>query len=206
MLIRYACCWWDYSVAKLCPTLCNPTNYSMPGFPVLHYIPEFAQTHVHWISDAIQPSYSLMPLLHLPSIFPIIRVFSRESALCDPMNCSTLGLPVDHQLPESTQTHVHWVGDAIQRSHPLSPLLLLPLIFPSIRIFSNESALHIRWPKYWHFSLSISTSMNIQGWSPCCPRDFQESSPAPLFESINFSAFSFLNGPIHICTWLLEKP
>ena len=64
--------------------------------------------------------------------------------LCGPMNCSTPGLPVHHQLPESTQTHVHWVGDAIQPSHPLSAPLLLPSIFSSIRVFSNESALRIR--------------------------------------------------------------
>ena len=71
------------------------------------------------------------------------------------MNHSTPGLPVHHQLPESTQTHVHWVSDAIQPSHPLLSLILLPSIFPSIRVFSNESALHIRWPKYWSFSFSI---------------------------------------------------
>ena len=75
--------------------------------------------------------------------------------LCDPMNCSTPGLPVHHQLLESTQIHVYWVGDAIQPSHPH---LLLPLIFPSIRVFSDESALHIRWPKYWSFSFNISPS------------------------------------------------
>ena len=69
--------------------------------------------------------------------------------LCDPINHSTPGLPVHHQLPESTQTHVRWVGDAIQPSHPLSSPLLLPSIFPSIRVFSNESALCIRWPKAW---------------------------------------------------------
>jgi len=69
------------------------------------------------------------------------------------MNCSTPGLPVHHQLPESTQTHVLWVGDATQPSHPL---LLLPSISPSIRVFSNESALHIRWPKYWSFIFNIS--------------------------------------------------
>jgi len=77
--------------------------------------------------------------------------------LCNPMNRSTLGLPVHHEF-ESTQTHVHWVGDAIQTSHPLSSLLLLPSIFPSIRVFSNESALGIRWPKYWSFSFNISPS------------------------------------------------
>ena len=78
--------------------------------------------------------------------------------LCDPMNCSTPGLPVHHQLPGSTQTHVHRVGDAIQPSHPLSPFLLLPSIPPSTRVFSNESTLHMRWPKYWTFSFSISPS------------------------------------------------
>ena len=66
------------------------------------------------------------------------------------------GLPVHHQLPWLTQTHVHRVSDAIQPSHPLSSLLLLPSIFPSIRVFSNESVLHIRWQTYWSFSFSIS--------------------------------------------------
>ena len=80
--------------------------------------------------------------------------------LCDPMNCSTLGLPIHHQLPGSTQTHVHRVGDAIQPSHPL---LLLPPIPPSIRIISNESTLRMRWPTYWSFSFSISPSNEHPG-------------------------------------------
>ena len=84
--------------------------------------------------------------------------------LCDPMDCSTAGLPVHHQLPESTQTHVHWVGDAIQPSHSsCRPLLLLPSIFPSIKVFSNESPLRIRWSKYWSFGFSISPS-NENSW------------------------------------------
>ena len=85
------------------------------------------------------------------------------STLCDPMDCSTPGLPVHHQLPELAQTHVHPVSDAIQPSHPLSPRLLLPSIFLSIRVFSNESVLHIRWPKYWSFSFSISPSNEDSG-------------------------------------------
>ena len=89
-----SCC----SVAKSCPTLCDPMNCSTPGFPVLHYLPEFAQIHAF---------ESVMPSNHL--------------ILC-------------------------------------RPLLLPPSIFPSIRVFSNESALHIRWPKYWSFSFSISPS------------------------------------------------
>ena len=85
------------------------------------------------------------------------------STLCDPMDCSTPGLPVHHQLPELAQTHVHPVSDAIQPSHPLSPRLLLPSSFLSIRVFSNESVLHIRWPKYWSFSFSISPSNEDSG-------------------------------------------
>ena len=64
------------------------------------------------------------------------------------------GFPVLHQFLKLAQTYVHRVGDAIQSSYPLSPLLLLPSIFPSIRVFSKESVLHISWPKYWHFSLA----------------------------------------------------
>ena len=78
--------------------------------------------------------------------------------LCHPMDCSMPGLPVHRQFPEFTQTHVHWVSDAIQPSHPLLPLLLQSSIFPSIRVFSNESVPRIWWPKYWSFSFSISTS------------------------------------------------
>ena len=83
--------------------------------------------------------------------------------LCDPTNRSTPGLPVHHQLPEFTQTHVRRVSDAIQPSHPLSPLLLLPPIPPIIRVIYSESTLHMRWPKYWSFSLSISPSNEHPG-------------------------------------------
>ena len=86
--------------------------------------------------------------------------FSRSvvSDSLDPMDCSRPGLPVHHQLPESTQTQVHQVGDAIQPSHPLSSPSPPAPIPPSIRLFSNESTLHIRWPKYWSFSFNISSS------------------------------------------------
>ena len=92
-----------YSVTKLCPTLCNPMDCSPPGFPILHYLPEFAQTHVHWISDAIQPSHPLSPAFSFcPQSFPAsvsfpvswlfasgdqsIRVFTSASASVLPMN------------------------------------------------------------------------------------------------------------------------
>ena len=79
------------------------------------------------------------------------------------MNRSMPGLPVHHQLLEFTQTHVHQVGDAIQPSHPLSspsPPVPIP---PSIRVFSNESTLCMRWPKYWSLSFSISPSNEHSG-------------------------------------------
>ena len=79
------------------------------------------------------------------------------------MDCSTPGIPVLHQLLELAQTHVHQVGDAIKHLILCCPLLLLPSIFPSIRLFSNESVLCIRWPKYWSFSFSISPSNECSG-------------------------------------------
>ena len=79
------------------------------------------------------------------------------------MDCSMPGFPVHHHLLELVQTRVHWVGHSIQPSHPLGSLLLLPLIFPSIRVFSNESVLCIRWPNYWCFSFSISPSNEYSG-------------------------------------------
>ena len=84
------------------------------------------------------------------------------------------------------------------------PLLVLPPIPPSIRVFSNESTLHIRWPKYWSFSFSIIPSKEHPGLisfrmglvgSPCSPKDSQESSPTPQFKSINSSVLSFLHSP-----------
>ena len=89
--------------------------------------------------------------------------------LCDSMDRGTPGLPVHHQLPEFTQTHAHRVGDANSSSHLIlcHPLLLLPPIPPSIRVFSSESTLRMRWPNYWSFSFSISPILrNTQDWSP----------------------------------------
>ena len=79
------------------------------------------------------------------------------------MDCSTPGFPVFHYLLEFAQTHVYWVNNAIQPSHPLSPPSSFVFIFPSVRGFSNGSALHIRWPKYWRFSFSISSSNESSG-------------------------------------------
>ena len=96
-------------------------------------------------------------------IFQFSSVAQSCPTLCNPMNHSTPGLPVHHQLPEFTQTHIHRVSDAIQPSHPLLSPSLLPPIPPSIRVFSNESTLHMGWPKYWSFSFSIIPSKEIPG-------------------------------------------
>ena len=85
------------SIARSCSTLCDPIYFSTPEFPPLHYLPEFAQTHIHWINNSNQPFYPCCPLL-------------------------------------------------------------LPLIVLSIRVFPNESAVDIRWPKYWSLGFSISDS------------------------------------------------
>ena len=90
-------------------------------------------------------------------------VAQSRPTLCDPMDCSTPGFPVQHELLELTQTRVHWVSDAIQPSHPLSFPSPPASIIPSIRVFSNESVLHIRRPKYWNFSFSISPSSEYSG-------------------------------------------
>ena len=135
--------------------------------------------------------------------------------LCDPMDCSTPGLPVHHQLPEFAQTHVHWVGDAIQPSRSLLSLPLLPLLFPSIRFFSNESVLRIRGPKYWSFSFSTSPSKEHTGLISLRIDWFDllavqgtlknllqhHSSKALLLQG---SAFFVIQISHH--TWLLEKP
>ena len=82
--------------------------------------------------------------------------------LCDPMDCNMPGLPVPHHFSGFAQVHVQWIPDAVQTSHPLLPS---PSVFPSIRVFSNELALHIRWPKYWSFSFNISPSNEYSGWT-----------------------------------------
>ena len=111
--------------------------------------------------------------------------------LCDPINHSMPGLPVHHQLPEFIQTHVHWVGLMPSNHLILCRPFLLPSIFPRIRVFSNESALRIRWPRIG-VTASSALPMDTLAGSPCSPRDSQESSPTPHFKSINSSVPSFL--------------
>ena len=90
----------------------------------------------------------------------------RRIWLCNTMDCSMPGNPVLHHLPELNQIHVHWLVMPSNHLGLCCSLLLWPSIYPSIRVFSNESALHIRWPKYWSFSFSINPSNDNQDWFP----------------------------------------
>ena len=125
--------------------------------------------------------------------------------LCDPMDCSMPGFPVHHY--SQSLLKLMFIELVMPSKHIIlcHPLLFLPSIFLSIRVFSSESVLCIRWPKYWSFSFSISLSNEYSGLISfkidqfdllaVSPRDSQESSPAPQFESINSSVLSLLYGP-----------
>ena len=142
-------------------------------------------------------------------------------SLCDPTHCCTPGLPGHHQLLQIAQTHVHQVSDAIQQSHPLSSPSLLPSILPSIRVFSSESVLHIRWPKYWSFSFSISPSNEYSGLISC-RMDWldamqgtgwmQSKGLSRVFSNTTvqkhqlFGVQLSLQSTCHIHTWLLATP
>ena len=146
----------------------------------------------------------------LNPIYPIVVVqsLSRVQLFRDPMDCSTPGFPFFHCLLEFAQTHVYWVSDAIQPSDPLSPLLLLSSIFPSIRVlFSSESVLCIRWPKYWSFS--INPSNEYSGLIYFRIDWFDLFAIIRTLKSVRmhqfFSAQPSLWSNSHIHTWLLEK-
>ena len=135
--------------------------------------------------------------------------------LCGPMDCSMAGFPVHHQLLEFIQTHVHWVGDAIQPSHPLSshsPAFNLP----SIRVFSNESVLRIRWPNYWSFIFSINPSNEYSGlissrmdWLDLLA---VKGTLSRVFSNTTVQKHQFFSAQLswqsnsHIHTWPVEKP
>ena len=138
--LNCCCC----SLSKPYPTLCDPMNGSMPGFPVLHNLPELAQTHVHWVSDAIQPSHPLSPP------FPPALNLSQHQGL------------------------FQWVGP----THHGVKVFELQLQHQSFQ---------------WIFRVDFLWDWLV--WPPCCPSYFQEASPTPQFKSINSSALSFLYGP-----------
>ena len=119
------------------------------------------------------------------------------------MDCSTPALPVHHQLPEFTQTHVHWVGDAIQPSHPLSSPSPPALNLSQHQGLFNESALRFRWPKYGISASASVLPMKTQDWSPLGwtgwiflqSKGLSRAFLTPQFKSINSSVLSFLYSP-----------
>ena len=151
------------------------------------------------------------------SSFQFSSVAQLCPTLCDPMDCSMPGLPVHHQLPEFTQTHIHQVSDAIQPSHPLSsPSPLAPNPSQHQSLFQWVTSLH-QVAKVLEFQLQHQSFQWLFRtdflyhwlvWCPCSPKDSQESSPSPQFKSINslFSNQFSLELDSHIHTWLLEKP
>ena len=132
------------SVAQLCPTLCDPMNCSMPGLPVHHQLPEFTQTHVHQVGDAIQPSHPLLSPSH----------------------------------PAFNLSHYQGLFKWVSSSHQVAKVLELQLQHQSFQ---------------WIFRTDFLYDGLIG--SPCCPRDSQESSPTPQFKSINSSVLSLLHSP-----------
>ena len=165
-------------VTKPYPTLCDLMDYSMPGFPVLHCLLEFAQTHAHWVGDAIQRSKDLMSsnitvisntvlwTWDLPKIWCSSVQFSSVAQSCPTLRPHESDFPVHHQFPEFTQTHVHRVGDAIQPSHPLSsPSPPAPKSLPASASFPMSQL--FAWGGQ---STGVSTSVsvlpvNTQDWS-----------------------------------------
>ena len=163
-------------------------------------LPQLTQTHVHWISDAIQPFHPLLS----PSL-PAFNLSQHQEMLFQWVSSS-------HQVAKVLEFQLQQHSFPTRRS---SDLLLLLSIFPSIRVFSNESVLHIRWPKCWNFSFSISPSneysrlisFRIDGFDLLAIQGTLNSPPAPQFQSINSLLLSLLYGPTvtWIHTWLLKK-
>ena len=122
-------------------------------------------------------------------VFQISSVTQSCLTLCSPMDCSTPGLPVHDQLLEFTQTHVHWVGDAIQPSHPL-----LSRSPPTFNLSQHQGL--FQWVSSLHQVTKILEFQDGLVGSPCSPRDSQESSPTSQLKSINSLVLSFLYGPI----------
>ena len=163
-------------------------------------------THLSFFSLCLNLSVCFYVLSRSVTFPDLGEVLSSQSCptLCDPMNCSTPGLPVHHQLPEFTQTHVHRVSDAIQPSHPLlSPSPPAPNPSQHQSLFqwvssSLEVAKVLEFQLQYHSLRRNPRTYLLQNGlvgSPCSPRDSQESSPTPQFKSINSLVLSFLHSP-----------
>ena len=127
----------------------------------MHFLPD--KDDSYWVRLS---QNALTPVASCAQWFSSVQFSSVAQScltLCDPMNLSMPGLPDHHQHPKFTQTHMHRISDAIQPSHLLSSSAPPALNLSSIRVFSNESALCIRWPKYWSFSFNIIPSNEYPG-------------------------------------------
>ena len=146
-----------------CPSL-SPRGWSNPC-PLSQWCHPTISSSVVPFSSCLQsfPASRSFPMSQLFASVQFSSVAQSCPILCDPMNKSTPGLPVHNQLPESTQTQVQRLVMPFNHLILCHPLHLLPSIFPSIRVFSNESTLRIRWPKYWSFIFSISPSNEHPG-------------------------------------------
>ena len=128
-----------------CICMSDSVDCSTPGFPVVHYLPGFAQTHVHWVGDAIQPAHLLLPSSpFILLLFAVGGVQLPSPTLCDPMDGSTPCLPVPLHLLEFNQVHVHGISDAIQPSHPLTPSSPPALNLSQHQGLFHASSVHIR--------------------------------------------------------------
>ena len=187
---------------------------STPGLPVHHQLRELTQTHVHCVGDAIQPSHPLLspsPPAFNPSqhqglfqdLVQSVQLLSHVLLFVTPWTAAcqaSLSITNSRNLLKLMSIELVMPFNHLILS---CPLLLPPSIFPSIRVFSNESALHIGWPKYWSFSFIISPFSDYSGlisfrmyWLDLLAvQRTQESSPTPQFKSINSSAPSFLHSP-----------
>ena len=205
-------------------------GYSIPGFPVLHCLLEFAQIHVHWVSAAIQPSGQsrlssvfIMGSLHVRGegtvfLWPVNLASESEVAqscptLCDPMCYSIPGFPVLHYLLQFAQTHGHWISDAIQLSHPLSPHSphalnlsqhwgLFQWVSFSIQV-AKVLELELQHQSFHEYLGLISFRIawfDLLALQRILKRLLQHNSKASVLQCSSFFILS------HICTWLLEKP
>ena len=167
-----------------------------------------ADTNLNGSSRSTWPSLELVNNFSTDVMF-VVQLLSHVWLFVTPWtNCSMPGSSVLYYILEFAQIHVHWISDSIYLIL-CHPLLLLPSVLPNIRVFSNESALCITWPKYWSFSFN-----NIQGWFPLGLTgliSLQSKGLSRVFSSTIIWKHQFFGTqPLwsnsHICTWLLEKP
>ena len=177
-------------------SLCDPMDCSTPAFPVLHYLPGFAQTHVHWVSDTIQPSHPLLPP------FPPALSVSQHRGLFQGVQFSSLQSLSRVRLLATPWITAHQTALSITNSRSLlrltsiesvmpsshlilcRPLLLLPPTLPASESFPMSQLFTWGGQSTGVSALASFLPKKSQGWSPYCPRDSQEFSPAPQFKSI----------------------